>query len=106
NYAGAVVTIRDYAPTRSTKITLDATLANHLATFFPQLGTGKKSRIAGTWMPTVEVQFMAAEGTVTHVASTFDVWSEGNGDFAAQPGLEAYVSSLRREAASKTHEGP
>lgn len=101
NYAGAVLTVRDYAPIRSTKITLDAASANHLAGFFPQLASGKKSRIAGAWMPTVEVQFQAADGAVTHVASNFDVWSEGRGDWAAQPGLEAYVLSIRRVAEHK-----
>lgn len=98
SYASAILTVRDYRPIRSTKITLDAASANRLATFFPQFGTGKDSGIAGTWMPTVEVDFTAADGTVTHVASNFDVWSEGRGDWPSQPGLEAFVSSIRREA--------
>lgn len=102
NYASARLTVRDYAPARSTKVTLDAASANRLATFFPQLGTGKKSRIAGAWMPTVEVNFKAADGAVTHVMSNFEVWSEGRGDWAAQPGLEVYVSSIRHEAEHKS----
>jgi len=98
NYANGVLTVRDYAPVHSTKITLDAASANRLAAFFPQLGTGSRSRIAGAWMPTVEVDFKAADGKVTHVMSNFEVWSEGRGDWAAQPGLEAHVTELRREA--------
>lgn len=97
NYASAIVTVRVRAPARSVKTTLDAASANRLATFFPQLGTRKKSGTAGAWMPKVEVDFKAADGAVTHVTSNFEVWSEGRGDWPVQPGLEAYVFSMTRD---------
>ena len=102
NYASAVLTIREHPPAPDTKIPLDAAAANRLATFFPQLGTRRRSGIAGAWLPTVEVAFKAADGAVTHVTSNFEVWSEGHGDWAAQPGLEAHVAELGREAERKS----
>jgi hypothetical protein len=102
NYASAIVTVRDYAPIRSIKIRLDAASANRLATYFPQLGRGQTSGIAGAWMSSVEVDFKAADGAITNVASNFEVWSEGSGDWATQPGLEAYIFSIRLDAERKS----
>jgi hypothetical protein len=68
-----------------------------LASFFPGVARGKVSMSAGGWKAGYWVKFDRADGgppvkvTVNHKA---DTWSEGNGDWDAEPGLKEFLDKL------------
>jgi hypothetical protein len=78
-----------------------------LASFFPRVGQGKESGIAGGWTAGYWVKFDRADGggtvnvTVNHKATT---WSEGKGDWDAQPGLQEFLDKLFAESADGSTE--
>ncbi len=69
-----------------------------IAGFFPGVGQGKKSDIAGGWRPGYRLKFVPAEGAPILVSVDPDgkVWSEGhgNGDWQAKTGLKKYLDDL------------
>jgi hypothetical protein len=68
-----------------------------LASFFPGVGRGSKSGIAGGWKAGYSIVFDRADGggtvnvTVNPEATT---WSEVHGDWDAKPGLKEYLDKL------------
>jgi hypothetical protein len=69
---------------------------DRLASFFPGVGEGKHSGIAGGWKAGYWVKFERADGksvqlTVNHQGTT---WSEGQGDWDAPPGLKEHLDRL------------
>jgi hypothetical protein len=67
-----------------------------LVAFFPGVGRGKESAIAGGWRPGYWVKLTRADGGSANVTVNDDatVWSEGHGDWKAQPGLKEHLDRL------------
>ena len=68
-----------------------------LAGYFPQMGRGGTGEAAGSWMALAEITFATADGRTVVVsvpANPIDVWSEGQGDWPADPELKRYLRSL------------
>src|ERR1035437_1659287 len=69
------------------------------ASFFPQMGKGKKSYIAGGWMSGTDIKLYKADGTVISISVSvnddYNVWSEGNGDWRVKGDLKTYLNKLR-----------
>lgn len=100
NFTKAVVSLRvdeQNQPIDKTKEITDETEVLHLASFFPGLGEGKRSRVAALWEPTVEIHFTGADGKGVTVMSNFESWSEGKGDWPVKPGLKQYIRKLLAE---------
>jgi hypothetical protein len=70
-----------------------------LVSFFPGMGQGKESGIAGGWRPGYWVKLTRSDGGSVNVTVNDDasVWSEGHGDWKAQPGLKGYLDRLLAE---------
>jgi hypothetical protein len=72
-----------------------------LAAFFPSVGRGAKSDIAGGWKAAYRLTFKPAEGDPVEVRVDSDgkVWTEGrgNGDWKAKPGLKEHLDGLLKE---------
>ena len=77
-------------------IHVDMRGAQELASFFPELGQGRRSPEAGGWISNVEVTFRRPDGTSVHVGSDFDVWTEdnNNGDFPVRGDFRTYARQL------------
>jgi hypothetical protein len=67
-----------------------------LKTFFPQLGSGKKSRIAGAWKRRAVCDFAAEDGTKIKVHTNYKQWSVGDGDWQVNGDLSAYLDELTK----------
>lgn len=74
-----------------------------LAAFFPNVGRGAKSDIAGGWVARYRLTFKPAEGEPIEVRVDSDgkVWTEGrgNGDWKAKPGLKDHLDGLLKKEA-------
>jgi hypothetical protein len=83
-----------------TTINDPATVAK-LAAFFPNVGRGAKSDIAGGWAAGYRLRFKPAEGEPVEVRVDSDgkVWTEGrgNGDWKAKPGLKEFLDGLLKK---------
>lgn len=74
---------------------IDPKAVEELAAFFPGLGTGKKSRMAGAWMANLQIEFYDADGTRHVVITDYNDWREGaSGDFQANSGLREYIRRM------------
>jgi hypothetical protein len=67
-----------------------------LAAFFPAMGQGKKSNIAAGWKAAYRLTFWRAGGefVTINVDSKGELWTEGQGDWQAQPELRAFLDKL------------
>ena len=68
-----------------------------LAGYFPQMGRGGTGGDSAGWMALAEITFATADGRTVVVsvpANPIYVWSEGQGDWPADPGLKRYLRSL------------
>jgi hypothetical protein len=77
-------------------IVRDAEAIKKLQAFFPQLGSGKKSRVAGAWKPRALCVFVAEDGARTKVSTTFALWSTGDGDWWVNGDLASYLGELTK----------
>jgi hypothetical protein len=72
-----------------------------IAAFFPNVGRGAKSDIAGGWKAAYRLTFKPAEGEAVEVRVDSDgkVWTEGrgNGDWKAKPGLKEHLDGLLKK---------
>jgi hypothetical protein len=79
-----------------------------LASFFPGVGRGRDSGIAGGWKAGYSITFDRADGggtvnvTVNPAATT---WSERQGDWDAKPGLKEYLDKLVDDGLKAEGEG-
>jgi hypothetical protein len=92
---------------------VDATTAERLASFFPGLGTGQRSNMAGSWLPTMTIIFYEPDGNGLIVQSDGGSWiiknpprvepeittfmgPPGNprGDFPVEGNLQGFIESL------------
>ena len=79
----------------------DPQVLARLASFFPEMGQGKKSNRAGAWMPSVTIRFLKKDGTaITIVVDQKEAWSEGKGDWNVQGDLKTYLKELRSKPTS------
>ena len=72
-----------------------------LASFFPGVGRGNTSGIAGGWIAGYSIKLDRADsgGTVNvTVNPDATTWSEGKGDWDAKPGLKEYLDKLVADA--------
>jgi hypothetical protein len=78
-----------------TTVTDQATVAK-LASFFPGVGQSKQSDIAAGWKAAYRLTFVPATGApvTARVDSAGEAWTEGRGDWKAQPGLKELLGSL------------
>jgi hypothetical protein len=74
----------------------DAKRIDQLKTFFPQLGSGKRSRIAGAWKSLAVCDFEAEGGTKVQVHTNYRQWSVGDGDWPVNGDLSAYLDQLTK----------
>ena len=68
-----------------------------LASYFPQMGRGGTGGDSAGWMALAEITFATADGRTVVVSvpsNPIDVWSEGQGDWPADPRLKQYLRSL------------
>jgi hypothetical protein len=80
----------------STKVIDQPDAIKTLLAFFPGVGTGRESFIAGGWKTGVEVKMIRADGSTHQVTSDhgYSVWSEGCGDFRLNGSFRDYISTL------------
>jgi hypothetical protein len=80
-----------------------------LAVFFPEMGRGKSSDIAGGWVAAYRLKFIPIQGdpVTDSVDPDGEVWSEGNGrgDWRAKPGLKGFLNKLFSKEEDKRSEG-
>jgi len=82
-------------PSLGMKMTLtDKNEVDKLASFFPHVGQGRKSSIAAAWLASVSIQFTSSDGKTAHVNSNYEFWSEGDGDWPADPEFAKYMETL------------
>jgi hypothetical protein len=93
------VEIRTVAPGRTyakrVLVTQPETLQRVLA-FFPRVGSGHRSSIAGFWISAVEVECFREDGTsvTASIDPDFRYWTEGKGDWPLREGFEALLTEL------------
>jgi hypothetical protein len=77
----------------------DPDTVRELASFFPGVGQGKESRIAGGWKAGYWVKFDRADGSTVNVTVNpkATTWSETRGDWDAEPGLKEFLDRLFTE---------
>lgn len=66
-----------------------------LAAYFPGLGNGANSSQAASWVPSVRIGFIKTNGEANSVATNYEFWSEGHGDWPVNAGLEAYLREIK-----------
>jgi hypothetical protein len=78
-----------------------------LAAYLPELGRGKASNIAGGWKAAYRLTFVPAKGDPFKITvdSKGELWSEGNGDWRAKPGLKDFLDKLFSKEEDKRSEG-
>ena len=91
--------VTQYYPVERTKKIVDSADISGLTLFFPYLGQGKQSDVTGGWESVVSIDFIKADGTILHIVTDFETWSEGqeNGDWPVKGDLENYVNKLFAE---------
>jgi RNA polymerase sigma factor (sigma-70 family) len=92
-------------PPKKFKAIIDRVVVAKLAGFFPGVGTGRESPIAGGWIPVASIKFVRQDGkapVTVNIAPGFDLWSEGPGDWKTKPGLQAFIEQLTNPPAAAT----
>jgi hypothetical protein len=87
----------------------DAATIEQLTAFLPDVGKGKKSDTAAGWESSAVIRFDRKDKSTLRVATDFDDWSEGHGDWPVRGDLAGFVerkfaealSEARREAAEQ-----
>ena len=67
-----------------------------LASFFPGLGTRKRSNPPASWVTLVFVKLSRADGSSVTIRSNYEHWNDGtaDGQWFVDGDLEAYVNKL------------
>lgn len=67
-----------------------------LISFFPEMGRGRRGGPPAGWKALAKIRFETVNGpiTVSVPINPIDVWSEGNGDWPADPALKPYLRAL------------
>jgi hypothetical protein len=65
-----------------------------LEAFFREVGTGQRGPQAGGWMPAVVIKFKPVIGREVRVASNYEMWSEGVGNWPVKPALKDHLDRL------------
>src|SRR5260370_792650 len=78
-----------------------------LASFFPEMGQGKESSIAGAWKAAYTVRFERDKGEPLTIRTDYKCqqWSEGRGDWEAQSGLKDFMDDLFKKGGAKPNGG-
>ncbi len=105
NFVRAEVTIRfptDANLELGTKVVTDAEKVKRLAAFFPGVGEGRSSSMAGGWTADGTIEFFPSNGKSISVAfdSCFEYWSEypqGDGDWPLADEFRSYLVELMKE---------
>jgi len=80
-----------------TIIVTDPQTVLKLLSFFPRMGQGRSSNIVAGCASRVSIVFVDEAGKEVKVASNYDVWSEGDGDWPMDPGFSSYISDLLKD---------
>jgi hypothetical protein len=86
----------------TTVITKPSELEN-LSSYFPQMGQGKKSAVAGGWIAFATIEFHrkgTPKSLIARVDPSFELWTEGKGDWPLKAGLRDYFRAIEE---GKTH---
>ena len=76
------------------KTVKDKAVIARLADCFQGVATGKKNRVAGGWLPRLEVTFEGGKGEKTHVLAIWTNWNEGAGDWKVTGNLMKQAGEL------------
>ena len=78
-----------------------------LVEHFPEIGRGKSSDIAAGWKAAYRLRFVRSQGDAIKVTvdSKGELWSEGNGDWRAKPGMKDFLDKMFTEKADKRSAG-
>jgi hypothetical protein len=89
------------APPIATKVVEGAQL-DQLVSYFPGVGTGRRSELFGSWMPTYEICFFRADSTRACISTNGQFWNEESGDWRVDPAFIGFARDLFAPATSET----
>jgi hypothetical protein len=93
-------------PTRVERVIVvrDSTTLSRLASYFPEMGRGKKAGPPHGWRGRCTITFKINNESRITVTTNFDWWTEGHGDWTVSNELLPFVQGILRDGTTATNE--
>lgn len=69
----------------------DPTEIHTLLSYFPHFLEGNSNYETGSWIASVEITFVRADGSTARLITNYEVWNEGKGDHPVEGDFAAYI---------------